>query len=192
MIKLPFTFDKNQKQTMILIVLVSVIAFIFYLNFLLVPQLVGVFGSFVKMNEARFELAKAKEDIARIDKLKNDLAAIQEKMDLYEKMLPAEQPISGLLENLNAVAKSSNVKITAITPNIVKEDKARKDTPFQEIPIHISAKSGYHELGNFLARLEGGERFMKIVDIAVKSNSSNPKKHDIELVVMTYKMKKGG
>jgi hypothetical protein len=50
----------------------------------------------------------------------------------------------------------------------------------------ISARAGYHELGKFMSTLENSGRFMKCADMRMKANTSNPKKHDVELLVLTY------
>jgi Tfp pilus assembly protein PilO len=93
------------------------------------------------------------------------------------------------LENLSEMAKDSNIKIVGIVPAIsyFKDDKsANKSQIYREIPILITAKSGYHELGHFLNNLENADRFMKVADIDIKSNKTSPKKHDVELMVCTY------
>jgi Tfp pilus assembly protein PilO len=182
--------DKSEKQTVILIGLVSAICLMLYANFLLVPHFIRAKDIFVKLNTARSELNKTASNITDTSVLKNELTAIEEKMRLYEKMLPPDQPISAILENLNTVAKNSNVKITAITPNAVKETAGEKSETYREVSIRIEAKSGYHELGNFIARLESGSLLMKVADIMIRSNKASPKKHDVELIVLTYRMAK--
>ena len=102
-------------------------------------------------------------------------------------MLPAEQEIPKLLEDLSDMAKRANVKILGITPMASKQE-AQPAEIYQEIPILINAKSGYHELGKFLSDLENAGRFMKVADIKIKENKVSPKKHDVELLVLTYKL----
>ena len=34
--------------------------------------------------------------------------------------------------------------------------------------------------------LESSDRFMKIADIEIRANKTAPKKHDIELLILTY------
>ncbi|MCX5680091.1 MAG: type 4a pilus biogenesis protein PilO, partial [Candidatus Omnitrophica bacterium] len=56
----------------------------------------------------------------------------------------------------------------------------------EEIPILINARSGYHELGKLLSNMENADRFMKVSDIQIKSNSQLPRKHEVEILVLTY------
>jgi Tfp pilus assembly protein PilO len=176
----------NQKQLIVLFGLVALTLLIVYANFILIPQVSGLFGSVVRMGKAGADLKNATADVSRIDDMRGAMTSYREKVERYEKMLPAEQEIPSLLENLSSMAKSSGVKIVGITPVSSREESRAKKQVYKEIPIQISAKSGYHELGIFLAGLENADRFMKVSDIQIKSNSGSPKKHDVELMVLTY------
>ena len=107
-------------------------------------------------------------------------------MERYEKTLPAEQEIPSLLETLSRMAKSSNIKISALTPVSGSGKGGETTHTYREIPILISAKSGYHELGQFLSAMENSDRFMKVVDIDIRANNTTPRKHDVELLICTY------
>jgi len=192
MIKLPIKFpeglSKNKKEMMIFIALAALFVVVVYFNFVLRPHATSCVCAVIKMNKLHSDLKSARANIRNIGKYKSDLDAYKEKVERYEKMLPAEQEIPNLLESLSGMAKSSSVKIVGITPAVTKQ--AQKGQIYQEIPILISAKSGYHELGRFLDSLENSDRFMKVVDIAIKSNTATPRKHDVELLILTYILKR--
>lgn len=191
MAKFTFDFQKNKKQTALLVTLAVVLGLLAYLNFILIPQVVSVFGAFGKISKLKAEVKGMKADISTIDKLKNDLAGYDGRIERYIKMLPAEQEIPALLESLAVMARDANVRIVAITPVSGKEAEGEKGRVYQEMPIQISARSGYHELGRFLASLESSPRFMKVVDMEVHGNKTAPKKHDIDLMLTTYVLVKG-
>lgn len=187
-IKLPEGLDKNKKRVIILIALAALFMVIVYFNFVLKPHITGCVSTVIKMNKLHSDLKHAEADIRNIGKYKSNLDAYREKVERYEKMLPAEQEVPNLLGSLSGMAKSSSVKIVGITPAVTKQ--AQKGQIYQEIPILISAKSGYHELGRFLDNLENSDRFMKVADIAIKSNPATPRKHDVELLILTYVLKR--
>ncbi len=139
-----------------------------------------------KVNKLRADLRKAETDISRIDKLKADIARYDEKMGSYGELLPTEEGIPTLLESLADMARGSSMKIVSIVPVKNKEKMPQRGQAYQAIPIVISARAGYHELGRFFSTLENSGRFMKIADIRIKSNIASPKKHDVELLVLTY------
>lgn len=178
---------KNPKQTAILITLVSVIGLIAYINFVLLSQIRSVAAQITTAKKMRSELAAAEKDAAGVSLLEKEIFANKEKINKYEKMLPAEQEIPELLEELSGMAKAANVKIVAITPvTASKADTMQKDRVYQEIPILVSARSGYHELGRFLNSFENCDRFMKVVDMEIKANKSALTRHDVELLITTY------
>jgi len=182
-------FKSKQTQTLLLIALISFMATAAYLYFVFVPQVVSVFKLSGDVGKMKSELRSARVVIKDFERLKNDLKESSQKVESYEKKLPAEQEIPALLENLSNMAKESDIKIVGIVPamSYFKDDKSvKKILIYREIPILITAKSGYHELRSFLNKLENADRFMKVVDIDIKSNKASPKKHDVELMVCTY------
>ena len=189
--KIPLDFGKNKTQVIALIGAVVLITAVVYLNFILKPQVTGVAREIIKKNKLTRELKDAEGDVGRIGSLRKDIESHNKKIERYEKMLPAEQEIPTLLENLSDMARASNVKIVGITPSITKSENTQSNKTYEEIPILISAKSGYHELGNFLAKLENSDRFMKVVDIKIRSSAATPKRHDVDLLVLTYILLKG-
>lgn len=178
-----------QTQVLLLTVLTVLIAAILYLYFVFVPQAIRVFKLTANAGKMRSELKSARIMIKDFEKLKNDLEEQSQKVESYEKKLPAEQEIPALLENLSNMAKDSDIKIVGIAPamSYFKDDKSvKKSQIYREIPILITAKSGYHEFGRFLNSLENADRFIKVADINIKANKVSPKKHDVELMVCTY------
>lgn len=181
-----FDFKNPKTQAMILIILIGIAAVILYLYFIFIPQVlkdIMIIGKTVKIKN---ELRSAKSLIAETDRIKKKLAEYNNKVELYEKKLPAEQEIPILLENLSNMARSANITIVGISPAVSQPQKEKSGQVYQEIPILITAKCGYHELGRFLSKLENTDRFMKVVDISIKADRATPKKHDVELMVCTY------
>ncbi|MDO8525560.1 MAG: type 4a pilus biogenesis protein PilO [Candidatus Omnitrophota bacterium] len=185
MIKLPIDL-KNTKQMMAITAVIILGGSYLYVNFIILPQARGVARAYDKVRKIRAEVKISERDISGIDSLKKQMEKYQSKIESYERMLPIEQEVPKLLEELSVMAKSSNVKIIGITPVQPKQETDAQAQIYQEIPILINAGSGYHELGKFLSRLESADRFMRVVDINIKGNSMALKRHDVELLVLTY------
>ena len=183
-----FSIDlKDKKKVLILGAIVGVGAIYIYLSFILLPQIARVAVAYSKADKLNSEAKVAQREISEIEGLKKQVIKYRGKIESYESMLPAEQEIPKLLEGLSDMAKSANVKIVAITP-IQSKQEAQNNQTYQEIPILINAKSGYHELGKFLNNLENADRFMKVIDIRINENKATPKRHDVEILVLTYKL----
>jgi len=107
-------------------------------------------------------------------------------MDGYRKIFPRRQEIQKILEELSNIANDSDVKIIGIKPLSGKELDAKSADIYKEIPIEIIASSGYHKLGEFLQRLETGERFIMIKDFKISSNPHSAKRQNAQLIASTY------
>lgn len=156
-----------------------------YCFFILKPQAMGIISVIGKLAKVSGDLRVATADISRIESMKKAVADYSKKVAQYERSLPTEEGIPALLEGLSDMANKANMRIVGITPIDKKENKAEVRV-YREIPIAISAKSGYHELGEFLSELENNDRFMKVTDMQIKSDSTSLKKHNVELIVVTY------
>lgn len=176
---------KNQKRMMAIVAVTILLSLFLYASFILKPQIVKIAETGGKSAKIKADLKSAKSDIANMEKMKSAVEEYGVKIGKYEKTLPVEEGIPSLLESLSEMAEHSNMSIVGIVP-VEPKDLSPQSRVYKEIPIMISARSGFHELGRFVASLESSDRFIKIADIRIKSGRSTPKKHDIELLVVTY------
>lgn len=179
------SLKRNPKQMLIAIFIAAVFAVLLYFNFLLKPQIINLSDTRSKLRKVSADLKSAKSDIAKIDSMKSAIETYNKKLDKYERTLPTEEGIPDLLESLSRMAESTNMRIAGIVP-VEQKEVGAKNRAYKEIPIMITAKAGYHGLGRFLSSLESSDRFMKVVDMEIKSDPSSPKRHDVELLVVTY------
>ena len=182
---------KDQKKMVILAAFVTITALFAYFRLLFVPQVSGLFSTVAKVNKLKTELKNAEADIARIGEMRTSIASYDEKIGRYGDLLPTEAGIPTLLGSLSEMARSSGMKIVSIVPVVGKESKAQRGQAYQAIPIMMSVRAGYHELGKFFSTIEDSGRFIKIADIRIKTNAASPKKHDVELLVLTYILLEG-
>lgn len=184
--------DKKKYREMLSIVGIALFVVIVYINLFIKPTATSLYTVIPEAKSLRANIEKAKEEIAEEPALKQKLAGFEESLKSVRTRLPAEKEVPALLESLSSMARNSRVKIIGITPGTLDKPPHLKAMPasqaktYQEIPISISAKSGYHELGKFISNLERLDRFMEVSDIKIKANPQSPKMHDVELKVITY------
>ena len=182
---------KDQKKMVIIAALVTITALFAYFRLLFVPQVSGLFNTVAKVNKLKTELKNAEADIAKMGAMRIAIASYDEKIGRYGDLLPTETGIPTLLGSLSEMARSSGMKIVSIVPVEDKGNKTQQGQAYQTIPIMMNTRAGYHELGKFFSTLEDSERFIKIADIRIKSTAASPKKHDVELLVLTYILLEG-
>ena len=177
---------KNPKQAAVAIGILVLALLVVYFNLLLKPQALKIARVYAEAGKKDAELKSAEALIARTDEMKRSIEAYDKKVGRYEKTLPTEHGLPNLLEDLSAMANESRMRIVGIVPLPEKGGTAVKGRAYREIPIMISASSGYHELGRFLSALENCDRFIKVADIRVQAGKVSAKRHDVDLLVLTY------
>ena len=185
----PARFDlaKTDKEKTMLAVIAAVILIVVYFNFLVRPAASSLVKIVPKVSSLRKDIVSAKGLISNrgvTEKMRQELS---KKLEGLEKIFPREREIPRLLESLSKIAGDSGVKILAIKPVAAVQGQDAKDSEiYLTIPIEIEARSGYHELGRFLEKLERGERFIMIDNIEINANPESIHSHDVRLIAVTY------
>jgi len=111
---------------------------------------------------------------------------------LFEKQIPEEESVSGLLEMVSKFADVSSVKLTRIKPipevqnlaNAVTVSIAGKgETKIFREKIALSARGGFHQLGRFMAFLENAPNFFDISSIEIRTDDQDYMHHVITMVI---------
>jgi type IV pilus assembly protein PilO len=179
--------DKRTSQQLILVIVGGLGFFILYVNLLFKPTMAGLSEVSPKEQKLRGKITMVQKWMKGKPEAEKQLAALHEKMISYETILSSEEEIPSLLEELSAMAKESGVRIIGIRPQaaIVPGGEAGTDS-YEEIPVSIKAKCGYHQLGRFISRLESAKRLLVIEQINIASNPRTSRSHDVQLLVSTF------
>jgi len=177
---------QDKKQTMLVFGgIVAVFAGV-YLYMLLIPLFQTISKTRIDIRTLREELKGVNESIGKEDMLKKKIASMNQTVSSYEKKLPTEREMPTILEEIARMARDTNVKIIGISPLGFKANTGGEKMPYQEAPISITARGGYHEIGKFINKLENGSRFVSIADIMISGENEDKRVHSLELVASTY------
>ena len=178
---------KNKKEKTLLTVLVMVVIVVFYFHLFLRPAIEKLSTLLPNVSTLRSDLDDARALIEMEPVIEKESEKLQAGFDQYEEIFPSEQEIPKLLESLSNKAGESDVKIIAIKPIANEGFSQNKESKiYQEIPIEIVARSGYHQLGRFLQKLESGDRFITIKDLAIRADPRSITIHRVRLIASTY------
>jgi len=188
--------DDAQKKILLISLGTIAIIILAYFFLLLKPTLGKLMDVAPRVQKLGMEIRAVTNDLEFEERLRAKRASLEDQLKSYANKLSRERELPSLLEDLSSTARTSNVKILGITPEdkaLAKKTQALKESEvYQEHPISVTAQSGYHELGTFINTLENNERFMQMADISITANKTNPKRHDVELVVYAYTFKENG
>lgn len=160
-----------------------------YYSVLLKPQFLSFITKnreyFVVKNRVKSEEIMIANEQGIIRQHKN----FEKEAEFLKKRLPSQDQVSSLLEDFSNVAESSGVKILKIkpleTPTALPGQKVT-NSAYSEFLILIEARAGFHELGDFVNKIETMDRFIKIADIDVAGTEKDPRHHDIKMRIVTY------
>ena len=181
-----FLKDEQYRKYIVLGVLGVIV--LVYLVFGIMPK----FSERAKLSREVKELKNNVELVntrmAMLDQMTAKLKSLRMEFAGYADGLPNEKDVPAFLQELSTVARKSNVKILSITPSEFRPVAVEgKDNKFyREMPISVTAKSGYHELGEFISNIEQAKRFITVENLEISYDSRFPQRHNIDLVFKTY------
>lgn len=180
-------FEDEQKRSYAVFG-VTLIAIVLYITFAIIPKVNEFTGDLRRVSDLNDKISLVNSRVKRLSQMNKRLTEMKKEHRSYAKLLPPQKDIPELLEKFASVAKKSNVTIESITPYEFVSTKSKKgdNRYYREMPILITAKSGYHQLGDFLSSLEQTNRFIAIEDLRIRYDSRTPRKHNVRMVLKTY------
>ncbi len=117
-----------------------------------------------RASKLRQEITAAKAAAA---KLEEHLAEMEETKRLFAEasiLLPQKKEIPSLLTNISALGTNSGLQMATFSPG-----GERKKEFYAEIPVSISVKGPYHNIGTFLYEVSRLERIVSAINISLGS-----------------------
>jgi len=161
---------------------------VFFFTFNTIPGLFQFITLATMTSDMEAQINAAENKISRIDDMERKVEELKEDLGKHSKHLPAEKEITSLLEGFAFIADRADIKILSVTPYELKKISTgnKYDKFYREMPIKITAKGGYHQLGHFINKLEKEKRVIIIDDLEIKYDKQTPRMHDIVIMVKTY------
>lgn len=141
-------------------------------------------------------LTRKKQSIDNLDRDAKNLDRIRKEAEDLDKnigdlrlYIMEEKNISYLIEDISNLGNDSGVKITQIKPVLDGsgfQTVDAKDYKFREIEIQIVAKSSFHQLGNFISKIESAKSFFKVVSLDINLDDKNYNIQNIRLSLRTF------
>lgn len=158
--------------------------------FILLPILQPLFKTSTQVSTLKKEIKEVKSDKKEEGSLRTKLDNSKAELAAQEKVL-ARGDISLYLQSLSTIAKDTGVHIRSIkpiAPPAVIDDspeakEMKKDDFYEGAYFGISASSGYHEFGRFLAKIENNPTFIKVIRMSITGVPESPRLHDFQMTV---------
>lgn len=120
------------------------------------------------------ELQRAKKAARELPKYEKEMAETKARFEATSVLLPRDKEIPALLRNISDLGKGAGLDFLSFKPG--------KETPrdfYAEIPIDISIRGPYHNMGFFLDQVSKLDRIVTVNNIKMGS----PKQVDGEMLL---------
>ncbi len=130
-------------------------------------------------------LDQTKSDLQRINQYNQELDNLRKKIENFNKKVKSKDEIPVALESLSRLASDNGVKIEQMMPDEARSEiiLSNAEGNFVAIPVVIGARSGYHDFGKFVNKLEDSGIFLGVSDFGVMTNSADSNQHMVKLVL---------
>jgi Tfp pilus assembly protein PilO len=183
--------NENQKSLLFCVLSIALL-FIADFIFLMKPQLNIIKEINPRLRNTLRNVKAVQADLEQKENFERRYKIAKEKMQNMDKLIPKEEEISLILDEISLTSKESNVKITQLKP--LKENKKvileASAGSYYRLPIYIEAFCGYHQFGKFLNSIEYSNIFMKTVEIEMIQNSKDIRNHQLRLVIDAFVIRK--
>ena len=107
-------------------------------------------------------LTGKKSDELKKNRVVEEIAALEKKMERYEKVF-AKKDMSSIVEAISSIAKSSSINIVSIKPIAEKPSAAYTRSSF----LLTVNSPDYHSLGNFVSKIEASKDIYMVGEVSI-------------------------
>jgi type IV pilus assembly protein PilO len=106
------------------------------------------------------EIARLRPMTVEVMRMRREAAVTEQQLDVAKAKLPTEREIPALYQTLSDAAVQAGLAVALFQPQA-----SRVRDFYTEIPIALVAEGGYHEFGDFLARVATLPRAAMVSDL---------------------------
>lgn len=149
--------------------------------FLLSPKMAAVANLRQQRVSKELELQQNRVMAASLARFKQEALALRERLETAKERLPSQKEIPGLYRQVSDMAHQTGLAVSLFQP----KEPSQKDL-YEEVPISITAETGYHQLGNFFERLSKLPRIVNLRDMKLTGISRPTGTVKADLILATY------
>ena len=138
--------------------------------------------------QSRSDLENLKRQLSRLPDLERVTAERRAAVGQLEGRLAKTATLDTLLADLSAMATASHVRIESVEPLETQGAAEGSQGVYAEMPIHILAKGGYHQLGAFINTLEQHARMLRLVHLEISGNADEPWRQSAAMIVSAFRL----
>jgi type IV pilus assembly protein PilO len=170
---------RNQQIALVAMVLVLLVGLTYYA--LISPLQVRIAELDTQNATLQREVAQNRAIVADLERYRREAVELEKKLAFLQQRLPTEKEMPPLYRTLSDAAFESGLQVSLFQP---REPRVREY--YSEVPITITADSGYHELADFLTKVAGLPRVVTLGDVKLTSSGKAKTTLRADLTLATY------
>ena len=170
---------RSQKLIIGLALLIIVVVGGYFL--LLQPKMAHVESLRVESAKVQTELAQNRALAANLSRFRGEASILRARLEAAQERLPSEKEMPGLYRQLHNLAQQTGLTLVLFQPR-----EMRQEDVYAEVPINISAETGYHQLGTFFDRVSRLPRLVSLREMKLQGMEKGPGTIRADLVLATY------
>ncbi len=162
------SIPKKYRVPLVILLGLGILAAGYYL--LLSPQ-------FQEMERLTVEQTKAREELARliviknnVEKLRNEYAQLKLNLEEALRQIPEEKEVPNLLRQVSLTAQESRTRVKYFAPKAIQPVDF-----YSELPFEIRYSAPYHNIGYFFDGIRKLERIVHVTSFSLESKASSGK-----------------
>lgn len=186
----------RERKTLLLISVLGMLILTVYFVYILGPISRTSRDVREQVKKAKSDLATVEGTVTRRASLEQERARIEQSVGLVRGVMPPEEELPNVIEDISDLATQAQVKIQTIfpyrpletslqsTPGIVKD---AHDSPYyKEVLIQVDALAGYHQLGTFLGSLESASTPLRVATLRIAPHQKEARRQSVKMLLKAY------
>jgi Tfp pilus assembly protein PilO len=138
---------------------------------MIAPVVAGLFlGMLLVVQPSMTRLAYLKAEkggLSQKENTFNNIVMLEKKLSDYRQRLSRILDKAKFVEELNAIAGQSQLTVLSVVP----EEEKTTAVYLKEIDVRIDAEGNYHQVGDFVSRVESLKQFAKITSVEINADA---------------------
>ena len=138
------------------------------------------------LSELQSKIRENDNKIKKLDDLKIEVKALQQRLVILTQQLPPESEVSGLLRQIQSLVNQSGLVLRLWRPD---RRRTHPSGLYEEIPITLALTGGYHNTASFFDRVSKLTRIVNILNIRMggaKMAADGSMDVNIDCTAMTF------
>ena len=176
-----FISQAPQSQKLILGIFLLLIVLFGGYFFVLQPKLTQVDSLRGELAKLEAELSQNRALAANLSRFRAEAAQLRARLQAAQERLPNEKEMPGLYRQLTNLAQQTGLTVVLFQPKEMKQEDVDA-----EVPITLSAETGYHQLGTFFERMSRLSRLVSMKEMKLQGTEKGPSSIRADVTLATY------